>query len=49
MDSDGDGIPDQWEIANSLDPQVADPASDLQDYLNESLNPGDFHVHTPLQ
>jgi len=49
VDSDGDGIPDQWELANSLDPEVPNPASDLQDYLNESLNQGGLIIHTPLQ
>ncbi|MES2996758.1 MAG: hypothetical protein V4733_08105 [Verrucomicrobiota bacterium] len=49
VDSDGDGIPDQWEIAHNLDPQTPNPASDLQDYLNESVNTNDLLIHTPLQ
>ena len=49
VDSDGDGIPDQWEIAHGLDPQTPNPASDLQNYLNGSVNLSDLLIHTPLQ
>lgn len=49
VDSDGDGIPDQWEIAHNLDPQIPNSDSDLQDYLNESANTSDLLIHTPLQ
>jgi hypothetical protein len=49
VDSDGDGIPDQWEIAHNLDPLIPNSESDLQNYLNESANTSDLLIHTPLQ
>ncbi len=48
IDSDGDGIPDQWEIANSLDPEVPNSATDLQTYLDSRDTTGELEVHTPL-
>jgi hypothetical protein len=49
VDSDGDGIPDQWEITHDLDLLTPNPESDLQDYLNESANTSELLIHTPLQ
>ena len=34
LDRDGDGIPTAYEIANGLDPLVANNAADLANYLN---------------
>jgi hypothetical protein len=43
VDADGDGMPDQWELAHGSDPQAFDAWGDadgngwanLEDYLNE--------------
>jgi len=37
-DADGDGMPDEWEIANGTDPLVADATSDLD---GDGMNNGD--------
>lgn len=49
VDTDGDGIPDQWEIGHNLDPNTPNPESDLLAYLNDSANTSDLLIHTPLQ
>ena len=49
VDTDGDGIPDQWEIAHNLDPEVPNSAADLQAYLDSRDSSGSLEIHTPLQ
>jgi hypothetical protein len=48
VDTDGDGIPNQWEIAHGLDPNSPNPATDLQSYLDSRDSSGALEVHTPL-
>lgn len=47
-DSDGDGIPDDWEIENGLDPEDPEDGSDLAEsgytYLEEYLNSLVAHI-----
>lgn len=49
VDSDGDGIPDDWETANGLDPEVPDSPEDLQGYLDSVAAASALEIHTPLQ
>lgn len=47
IDTDGDGIPNDWETSHNLDPDVPNPESDLQDYLDSRDASSELEVHTP--
>ena len=49
IDADGDGIPDQWETAHGLNPLLANPSSDLQNYLDSFVGPAGLQIYTLLQ
>jgi hypothetical protein len=49
-DSDGDGIPNEWEVLNGFDPTTADSEAVFLQYIASlPASTVSFEVHTPLQ
>ena len=53
VDTDGDGMPDEWELANGTDPNVADSDGDadgsgytnIEDYINSLAHASDYLMY----